>query len=101
MPTYRVHLIYQAEGMRRPLSSEQIIPTEMGAAAVQMAINFIRTAFIGNFEVLAWTLENLDMRPGFKAVGGAFAEQVQNGLVNGDRGTSGQTAEQTVHRDIE
>ena len=59
LQTFRVHLIYKAEGMTRPLSFKRDLDAESCAEAVQLVVNEIRSAYRGRFETLTWTAENL------------------------------------------
>jgi hypothetical protein len=77
---FRIHIIYQADGMRRPLSSRQDVPASSCAEAVQLAINFIRSAYVSGFEVLTWTAENLSRPVHLKYVSGALAREVEGKL---------------------
>jgi hypothetical protein len=80
--TFRIHLIYQADGMKRPLSHRQELRCVNAAEALQLTINYIRSAFVSGFKVLSWTAENLDAYPGFRYVGGAFADEVHREVVD-------------------
>lgn len=73
---FRIHLIYKADGMRRPLSSRQEVPAKTVAAAVQLAVTFIQSAYVSGFECLSWTAENLSKPVEVKYVGGAFAREI-------------------------
>lgn len=58
---YRIHLIYKADGMTRPLSSRQTVPAYTVSEAVQLATHFIKSAYVSGFEVLTWSAENLSL----------------------------------------
>jgi hypothetical protein len=57
---FRIHLIYRADGMTRPLSFRQDVPARSVAEALQLAVNFIRSAYASGFETVTWSAENLD-----------------------------------------
>lgn len=54
----RVHLIYKADGMTRPLSFRQVVPSTSVEVAVRYATGIISSAYESGFEVLTWTAEN-------------------------------------------
>lgn len=74
--TYRIHLIYRADGMRRPLSFRQSVGAGSADEAVRLVTRFIETAYVSGFEVLSWSAENLDKPVHLKYVGGQFADEV-------------------------
>jgi hypothetical protein len=59
LQSFRIRLIYSAEGMTRPLTDTQVVPAESCSEALQLAINFIRSAYRSGFVVHSWTAENL------------------------------------------
>lgn len=75
--------------MKRPLSSRQDVPAHSVTEALQLAVNFIRSAYVSGFEVLTWTAENLDMPVALKYVGGEFEEEVNK---------VGDAEQQALHR---
>lgn len=74
--TFRIHLIYRADGMVRPLSFRQSVGARSVAEAVRLVSRFIGTAYVSGFEVLSWSAENLDKPVHLKYVGGGFADEV-------------------------
>lgn len=62
MTTYRVSLIYRADGMLRPLSHRTITRADTGAQAVDIAVSGLSSAYESGFNVLTWTVERLEMR---------------------------------------
>lgn len=56
---FRLHLIYTADGMARPLSSRQDVPAETVREAVNLAENFISSAYFSGYVTLSWTAQNL------------------------------------------
>lgn len=74
--TFRIHLIYKADGMVRPLSFRQSVGASNVTEALRLATRFIETAYVSGFQVLSWTAENLDKPVHLKYVGGALADEV-------------------------
>lgn len=75
-PVFRVHLIYFADGMTRPLSHRMMTGAESSAKAVEIIVNFVRTAYVSGFKVVSWSCENLTAA-GPKLLGGALADEVE------------------------
>lgn len=73
---FRIHLIYVADGMLRPLSFRQTVGAGSVTEAVRLVTRFIETAYESGFTVLSWTAENLDKPVHLKYVGGGFADEV-------------------------
>jgi hypothetical protein len=73
---FRIHLIYIADGMTRPLSFRSAVPAVSCAEALHHTTRFIETAYDSGFKVLTWTCENLSKPVEVKYVGGAFADEV-------------------------
>lgn len=90
---FRIHLIYSANGMKRPLSFRQVVPAVNVTEAIQLASNFVRTAYESGFVVHTWTAENLDKRVEVKYVGGEFAEEGSCGACGGSLGRDGARGE--------
>lgn len=61
-PLFRIHLIYIADGMRRPLSSRQDLPADSAREAVTKAETFISSAYTSGYQTVSWTAENLNLR---------------------------------------
>lgn len=59
---YRVHLIYIADGMVRPLSARQDVPAYTCREALEVAERRIETAYASGFKTLTWTVENRDKK---------------------------------------
>lgn len=57
---FRIHLIYRADGMTRPLSFRQVVGGRSVAEALAFVTQFIGSAYVSGFQVLTWTAENLD-----------------------------------------
>lgn len=77
--TFRIHLIYTADGMLRPLSFRQTVGAKNVTEALRLVSRFVETAYESGFKVLSWTAENLDMPVHMKYVGGEFADEIAAG----------------------
>lgn len=62
-PLFRIHLVYIADGMRRPLSSRQDVRADRAFEAVRTAEANLSSAYVSGYETISWTAENLNMRP--------------------------------------
>jgi hypothetical protein len=58
--TFRVKLIYTADGLTRPMTYTDDVKAESCTEALQLTVNFIRSAYVSGFQVAHWTIENLD-----------------------------------------
>lgn len=63
MGTYRVSLVYRANGMLRPLTHRVVGRAETVSQAVDVAVSSVSSAYESGFIVLSWTCEMLDKRP--------------------------------------
>ena len=70
MAKFRVTLIYIADGMKRALTSRQVVQAERVRDAVERVADNLRSAYESGFEVLSWVTENLDAREGRYVAGG-------------------------------
>lgn len=75
---FRIHMIYRADGMTRPLSYSfrHVVAAHSVGEAVALAQNYIGSAYKSGFEVLSWSAENLSLPVVIKYVGGQFADEV-------------------------
>jgi hypothetical protein len=73
---FRIHMIYRADGMTRPLSYRQVVGAKSVTDALAFVSHFIGSAYKSGFEVLTWTAENLDKPVQLKYVGGELADEV-------------------------
>lgn len=80
---FRIHIIYKADGMRRPLSFRQVVGARSVTEALRYVTAFIESAYESGFERITWSAENLDKPVQLKYVGGALAEEVERKVAEG------------------
>jgi hypothetical protein len=56
---FRIHLIYRADGMTRPLSYRNVVAAKTVRDAVWFVTEFIKSAYASGFQVISWSAENL------------------------------------------
>lgn len=58
---FRIHLIYRADGMTRPLSYRRDVPASSVDEAVRIVTEFIGSAYVSGFRIVTWSAENMTL----------------------------------------